>query len=98
MMIQNMKREGNVESESFDSILPSVSNSRRSEERSWLEMRIKVTYVLSFVDILFAAELGNILVIEKCEGVLMTASHHQGYRFVLHYPNLELNLSEYYGY
>ena len=61
-------------------------------------MRIEVTYVLSFVDILFAAELGNILVIEKCEGVLMTASHHQGYRFVLHYPNLELNLSEYYGY
>ena len=60
-------------------------------------MRTEVTYVLSFVDILFAAELGNILVIEKCEGVLMTASHHQGYRFVLHYPNLELNLSEYYG-
>ena len=45
-------------------------------------MRIEVTYVLSFVDISFAAQLGNIQVIEKCEGVLMTASHHQGYRFV----------------
>ena len=51
MMIQNMKREGNVESESFDLILLPVSKSRRSEEQSWLEIRIVVTYVLSFVDI-----------------------------------------------
>ena len=88
MMIQNMKREGNVESESFDSILPPVSKRRRSEERSWLEMRIEVTYVLSFVNTALAVELGNILVIEKCEGFLMTASHYPGYRLVLHYQTL----------
>ena len=54
-----------------------------------------VTYVLSFVNTALAVELGNILVIEKCEGFLMTASHYPGYRLVLHYANLELNLSEY---
>ena len=54
-----------------------------------------VTYVLSFVNTALAVELGNILVIEKCEGFLMTASHYPGYRLVLHFPNLELNLSEY---
>ena len=54
-----------------------------------------VTYVLSFVNTALAVELGNILVIEKCEGFLMTASHYPGYRLVLHYANLEFNLSEY---
>ena len=54
-----------------------------------------VTYVLSFVNTALAVELGNILVIEKCEGFLMTASPYPGYRLVLHYPNLEFNLSEY---
>ena len=47
------------------------------------------TYVLSFVNTALAVELGNILVIEKCEGFLMTASHYPGYRLVLHFPNLE---------
>ena len=54
-----------------------------------------VTYVLSFVNTALAVELGNIPIIENCEGFLMTASHYPGYSLVLHYPNLELNLSKY---